>query len=277
MGNQSQFKCAFPHDSSRTFFLILFLALIIGFSTAIFAELSAKHSKSKSHKPEVITSSRMEFDNEERVFYFEGNVIVKDNRYTLTADRMIVFLEDGTNELRQIHAIGNVFIVSDERTGSCPEAVYTKNSGQVIMFGPNDTSVQLTDNGDKIWGRKITFWLEDQRMVCVPARLALNSVPTDRKTDVEELRKTIPEGKYSSTTSADEMVVSKETVRIRREKSTWSTLCNNPSGKNLYDVYDLEEAHPMRLKLLNDNRVEFVRDESPPYTKLHLIFVRPNE
>jgi hypothetical protein len=45
--------------------------------------------------------------------------------------------------------------------------------GEIVMSGPNDTAVQLTNKEDKIWGRKITIWLDDQRMVCVPARLTL--------------------------------------------------------------------------------------------------------
>ena len=130
-----------------------------------------KPAHRKSQKTDI-TSKRMEYDYAESTIIFEEDVKVADEEYTLTADRLLVFLE-GTNDVRQIRAIGHVVIVNGERTGRCPEAVYTKKSGEIVMSGPNDTSVQLTSKEDRIWGRKITIWLDDQRMVCVPARLTL--------------------------------------------------------------------------------------------------------
>ena len=114
----------------------------------------------------------MEYDYVQRTIVFEENVKVVDEEYTLTADRLIVFLE-GTNDVNQIHAIGHVIIVSGDRTGRCPKAVYTKKTGEIVMSGPNDTAVQLTSKDDQIWGRQITIWVDDQRMECVPARLTL--------------------------------------------------------------------------------------------------------
>ena len=148
-----------------------FLLFVAGFQADVGAAPPAKPLKRKSQKTDI-TSSRMEYDYAESTIVFEENVRVVDEEYTLTADRIIVFLE-GTNEVRQIRAIGHVVIVSGDRTGRCPEAVYTRKSGEIDMSGPNDTSVQLTNRDDKIWGRKITIWLNDQRMVCVPARLTL--------------------------------------------------------------------------------------------------------
>jgi lipopolysaccharide transport protein LptA len=165
---------------ARFFFLgmIALFAIAIGFVPAVLAAEPAKPAgqsgkpfKRKSQKTDI-TSSRMEYDYAESTIVFEENVKVVDEEYTLTADRIIVFLE-GTNEVRQIRAIGHVVIVNGDRTGRCPEAVYTRKNGEIVMSGPNDTAVQLTNKEDKIWGRKITIWLDDQRMVCVPARLTL--------------------------------------------------------------------------------------------------------
>ena len=150
--------------------ILVFLAFTAGFMADAEAAQPGK-PKRKSQKTDI-TSNRLEYDYAESTIFFEENVRVVDEEYTLTADRIIVFL-DGTNEVRQIRAIGHVVIVSGERTGRCPEAVYTKKSGEIVMSGPNDTSVQLTNRDDKIWGRKITIWLDSQRMVCVPARLTL--------------------------------------------------------------------------------------------------------
>ncbi len=158
---------------TRTLFfgILAFSALAVGVIADIWAAEPGKPLKRKSQKTDI-TSSRMEYDYAESTIVFEENVKVVDEEYTLTADRLIVFLE-GTNEVRQIHAIGHVVIVSGDRTGRSPKAVYTKKTGEIVMTGPNDTAVQLTSKDDKIWGRQITIWVDDQRMVCVPARLTL--------------------------------------------------------------------------------------------------------
>ena len=160
------------------FGVLAFLMLVVGFATQVMAEESGK-SAAQSNKPlkrksqrTDITSNRMEYDYAESTIVFEENVKVVDEEYTLTADRVLVML-DGTNEVRQIRAIGHVVLINGDRSARCPEAVYTKKTGQIVMSGQNDTAVQLTNKEDKIWGRKITIWLNDQRMLCEPARLSL--------------------------------------------------------------------------------------------------------
>ena len=155
-------------------------AVALGVFSTVEAAQPGKPVKRKSQKTDI-TSNRMEYDYAESTIVFEENVRVVDEEYTLTADRIIVFL-DGTNDVRQIRAIGHVVIVNGDRSGRCPEAVYTKKSGEIVMSGPNDTSVQLTNKDDKIWGRKITIWLDSQRMVCVPARLTLVNANPARAT-----------------------------------------------------------------------------------------------
>ncbi len=152
---------------------------------------AAKPAKGGKKKETVITAVRMEYDYAESAILFEENVRVSDEEYTLTADRVIVML-DGTNEVRQIRALGHVVLVNGERTARCPEAVYTKATGMIVMTGPNDTSVLLTNKDDELWGRKITIWLNDQRMECLPPRLRLvdsNPVsPTGKGKDGKDKR-----------------------------------------------------------------------------------------
>lgn len=148
--------------------LRIFFAGVIAIST------SAAMAKPKAPaKDTVITSNRLEYDYTESAVIFEDNVRVEDEQYTLTADRVLVLME-GTNEVQQIRALGHVVVINGDRTARCPEAVYTKKTGQIVMRGENDTSVQLTNKDDQIWGRIITIWLDDQRMECIPARLNLS-------------------------------------------------------------------------------------------------------
>ena len=147
-------------------------AALAAFALALLPAFNVAAAKPAKGQETVITSTRMEYDYAESAILFDENVRVVDEEYTLTADRVLVMLE-GTNEVRQIRALGHVVLINGERTARCPEAVYTKKTGQIVMSGPNDTAVQLTNKDDKIWGRKITIWLDDQRMLCEPARLSL--------------------------------------------------------------------------------------------------------
>lgn len=142
------------------------LLCIAAFALAATCVLAAPKSETN------ITSARLEYDYAESAILFEDNVRVEDAEYTLTADRVLVMLE-GTNEVRQIRALGHVVLINGDRTAKCPEAVYTKATEQIVMSGPTDNSVQVSNKDDKIWGRKITIWLNDQRMECIPARLSL--------------------------------------------------------------------------------------------------------
>lgn len=134
---------------------------------------AAKPSAGKKGKQEtIITSNRLEYDYAESAVLFEENVRVEDAQYTMTADRVIVLL-DGTNDVRQVRALGHVVIISGDRSARCPEAIYTKATGQIVMSGKDNNSVQLSNKDDTINGRKITIWLNDQRMICEPARARL--------------------------------------------------------------------------------------------------------
>jgi len=126
----------------------------------------------------VITASRMEYDYTESAVLFEENVKVVDPEFTMTADRVIVLLE-GTNNLKQVRCLGNVVLVSEDRSARCAEAIYTKADGKIVMTG--DAVLQRAK--DQIWGRKITIWVDEERMECEPARMVIqpSSVKGDGK------------------------------------------------------------------------------------------------
>lgn len=135
-----------------------------GLTLAVFA--------AKTQKKTDITSSQMSYDYALGAITFEKNVHVVDEQYTLDADRIIVMLDEA-NEIKQIRAIGHVVMKSGDRKALCPEAVFTKAKNEVVLMGPSDESVQLFNKDDRIWGRKITIWLDSQKMICEPARLNL--------------------------------------------------------------------------------------------------------
>lgn len=121
----------------------------------------------------TITANSLEYDHKEGMINFEGSVKIVDPQYTMTADRMIVMLE-GTNDVKQVRAIGKVYVENEDRSAACPEAVYTRADGKIVMSGSTDTSVHVKRTNDDIYGRKITIWLGSEQIECVPARLILD-------------------------------------------------------------------------------------------------------
>ena len=83
---------------------------------------------------------------------------------------------------------------------------------------------------------------------------------------------TVPDGLYYSTNSAVAMTVGGDEVRLIQGKTTWVVLPNDASGSSLFDRNDLAKAHPHRLRLMDDFRVEFVRNAVPPFPEQRLVF-----
>jgi lipopolysaccharide transport protein LptA len=119
----------------------------------------------------VITANRIEFDNKEGVILFDENVLVDDAQFVMRSDRLLVFME-GTNDVQQVLAVGNVTITNLNRSASCGKAVYTKKDGQIVMTG----QARLLSQGDKggeVTGDRIIFWLDDERMEVYPGKVVL--------------------------------------------------------------------------------------------------------
>lgn len=110
----------------------------------------------------AITADKIEFDNKEGVILFDHNVLVKDPQFVMRSDRLIVFME-GTNDVDQIMAIGNVSLTNENRSAKCDKAVYTRKDGQIVMSG----DVVLKQAGEKagtVSGEKMAIWLNEERM-----------------------------------------------------------------------------------------------------------------
>ena len=131
----------------------------------------------------VITAERIEFDNKEGIILFDENVLVDDEQFLMRANRLLVFME-GTNDVQQIMAVGNVSITNQNRAASCEKAVFTKKDGQIVMTGK--ARLHQGDGGGEVTGDRITFWLDDERMEVYPGRVVLPP-GTFNKADTKKL------------------------------------------------------------------------------------------
>ena len=137
-----------------------------------------------AQRESVITAERIEFDNKEGVILFDENVLVDDEQFMLRSDRLLVFME-GTNDVQQIMAVGNVAITNQNRSASCEKAIYTKKDGQIVMTGKARLRSQ-GDRGGEVTGDRIIFWLDDERLEVYPGRVVLPP-GTFNKADAKKL------------------------------------------------------------------------------------------
>lgn len=148
------------------------------------AKSAAADAQAAPAREAVITAERIEFDNKEGVILFDENVLVDDEQFIMRSERLLVFME-GTNDVQQIMAVGNVSITNENRSASCDKAVYTKKSGQIVMTG-RAKLMRQGEQGGEVTGNRITFWLDDERMLVEPGVVKLPP-GTFNKADAKKL------------------------------------------------------------------------------------------
>jgi len=117
----------------------------------------------------VITSEKLTFDYKKRYALFEHNVMVTDPEMQLASDQlMITFDEDG--KAQAIKAEGRVTITQADKTAQAGMATYDLETGKIVLAD----KPRVTRGRDMLEGDMITFWRDDNRMVCQPrARLVI--------------------------------------------------------------------------------------------------------
>ena len=117
----------------------------------------------------VITSDRLTFDYQKHFALFETNVVVVDPQIKILSDKMTV-LFDEKSKAQSIKAEGNVYIVQDDKKAKAANANYEVDTGKIVLTG----SPQVTRGKDILTGDTITFWRDQNKMICEPrARLVI--------------------------------------------------------------------------------------------------------
>lgn len=134
------------------------------------ADKAAEEAKKDAvpEQPTTIRADKLSFDYRDMVALFEDNVVVKDPELHMTADRMLVYF-DNTNDVRQVRASGDVRVTSENRSAKCENAVYIRKEGQLILTG----NVELQRDRNVLKGRRIVFWINDERVEVEPGNMIL--------------------------------------------------------------------------------------------------------
>jgi lipopolysaccharide export system protein LptA len=125
----------------------------------------------KENKKVYITSDNMIAESEAKYAEFIGNVRAVQEDTVITADRLKIFykkVEDNNKNLtsdegsiEKIVSSGNVKINFDDKIAVAQHAVYTSETGVLVLTGPNS---KVTSGTNFVSGEKITIYRAEDRM-----------------------------------------------------------------------------------------------------------------
>lgn len=129
----------------------------------LLAVLAAGPARAQSgNSNTVITADSMSFDYRRYVAVFQGHVVVQDPQVRMESEQLNIRFDEKDNSLKWVTAIGRVKLTYQEKSATCDKAVYMQSSGEVVLMG----NARLGRGKDSVSGDKITFWLNEDRMVC---------------------------------------------------------------------------------------------------------------
>lgn len=133
----------------------LSLALLPALATAQGATVAFGGLKHDSTLPVEVTSDQLNVNQTDGTAIFTGNVLVGQGDMRLSSSRLQVeYGAEGTpnaGRIVRMHATGNVVLVNPPEAAEANEAVYTIDSGNVVMTG----NVILTQEQNALSGQRL--------------------------------------------------------------------------------------------------------------------------
>jgi LPS export ABC transporter protein LptC/lipopolysaccharide transport protein LptA len=129
--------------------------------------------------PSVITcTGEMEVNYQENFVEFHDNVVISNSQVNLKADYMKVFIDRKSKKLDKVVCKGDVLIVQDTKRALCGQAEYDALEGYILLT----ENPRIFRDGNILTAEMITFYLEDERVICKPsAQLLLFISDEDRE------------------------------------------------------------------------------------------------
>lgn len=106
--------------------------------------------------PVEVTADSLEVSQNDGTAVFRGNVLVVQGELRMTAAEIRVAYAEGGGDIETLHATGGVTLVNASDAAEAAEAVYTLDSGNVVMTG----SVLLTQGQSAISGERLVLNLD---------------------------------------------------------------------------------------------------------------------
>ncbi len=100
----------------------------------------------------------MDYRNQQVTFF--NNVLVKNPRGSLRADRLIIFFTPDGKKVDRTEGEGNIKIITEEKAGSADKIIYYPDGRKAVLLG----NAVVTSGTDSVRGGKITFYLDKKEM-----------------------------------------------------------------------------------------------------------------
>ena len=140
--------------------ILTMLALALGLATisaeAQQANIAFGGMKQDTSLPVSLDADTLAINNADGTALFTGNVIVAQGEMRLTADEVRVEYTPSGGGIKTLHATGGVTLINATDAAEAKEAVYTIDSGTVVMTG----DVLLTQGANAISGQKLVINLK---------------------------------------------------------------------------------------------------------------------
>ncbi len=123
----------------------------------------------KSDEPIHITSDRMVVSQKTRTIAFEGHVVVKQGKLTITGKRLTIYAakagklkkKDIVEQIDRIEIVGDVRVAQEDKVATAGKAVFYNHSQKIIL----SDHPRIIQGKDQIQGALITLYLQEERSV----------------------------------------------------------------------------------------------------------------
>jgi len=95
----------------------------------------------------------------QRIIFF-NNVLVKNPRGSLRADRLTIFLTPDGKKVERTEGVGNIRIKMEEKTGTSDKVIYYPEEKKAIMLG----NAVVSSGSNSVRGGQIIFYLDKKEM-----------------------------------------------------------------------------------------------------------------
>jgi lipopolysaccharide export system protein LptA len=120
------------------------------------ANIAFSGMKQDTSLPVTLDADTLAINNADGTALFTGNVVVSQGEMRLTAGEVRVEYTPDGGGIKTLHATGGVTLVNATDAAEAKEAVYTIDSGNVVMTG----DVLLTQGKNAISGQKLVINLK---------------------------------------------------------------------------------------------------------------------
>ncbi len=147
-------------NSLRVVFFAASLALVPAFAFAQGMQVAFGGLKQDPSLPVEMTADKLSIDQGDGSALFTGNVLIGQGEMRLTAPWVRVEYATGegtsTGQISRLHATGGVTLVNGAEAAEAKEAVYTIDTGSIVMTG----DVLLTQGQNALSSQKMVVDLK---------------------------------------------------------------------------------------------------------------------